>query len=138
MRQQLVLIADDNPDSRLIFRTILETRGYAVIEATNGAEAIELARRHRPDLVLMDLMMPATTGWEAADILRHDPELSTIPVVAITAATPPREAVRSAGFCALLPKPIAPLDVVRAVEVCLNAHHRGERWVSDIALQIGG
>ena len=135
--QQLVLIADDNADMRLIFKTILEDRGFAVIDATDGDEALELARLHRPDLIFMDLMMPKVDGWAAMAALREDPgETSGTPVVAVTAYEPSREDVRDAGFCALLTKPLTPVEVVRAATTCLDAHSRGESWIADLARRI--
>lgn len=137
MAQQLVLVTDDNPDVRLIFKTILEDRGFAVAQAVNGEEAVELVRLHRPDLIFMDLMMPGMDGWEAMATLRTDAEeISKIPVVAVTAYEPSLEEIQGAGFCAFLRKPISPAEVVRAVKVCLDAFDRGEEWIADLARQI--
>ncbi|HUG42379.1 MAG TPA: response regulator [Longimicrobiales bacterium] len=137
MAQQLVLIADDNPDALLIFETILEARGFAVIHAVDGDEAVELARQHRPDLIFMDLMMPGTDGWEAMAVLRQDPDVSSrIPVVAVSAYEPAREDVREAGFCALLIKPVKPTEVVRAAKACLDAHDQGQSWIADLSLRV--
>lgn len=137
MTQQLVLIADDNPDTRLICKTILEDRGFAVLQAVDGREAVDLARSHRPDLIFMDLMMPVMDGWEAKAELREDEEdVRSIPVVAVTAYEPERKVIREAGFCALLTKPLTPTEVVRAVHTCLEAYGKGESWIADLARRI--
>ena len=137
MAQRLVLVADDNPDARLIFKTILEDRGYAVLSAVNGEEAVDLARLHRPDLIFMDLMMPRLDGRAAMAALREgSAEVSSIPVVAVTAYEPSREDIRSAGFCALLTKPLTPTEVVKAAKVCLDADTEGESWIADLARRI--
>lgn len=132
----LILVADDDQDVRTITRTILESRGSAVVEAVDGAEAVEVARRARPDLILMDLMMPGTDGWEALARLRQDRALASIPVVAITSSEPPLERVRAAGFCAILRKPVTPPHLAEAIGICLDAHGAGERWIPNLRERI--
>lgn len=136
MVQQLVLIADDNEDVRNISKTILESRGFAVSQAVNGEDAVELAQRHLPDLIFLDLTMPVLDGWEAIALLKSDPETKGIPVVAITAYEPTPEEVRKAGFCGLVTKPLSPPQMVEAVEICLDAHDQGHGWIPDLVRQI--
>lgn len=136
MVQRLILIADDNEDVRNISKAILESRGYAVSQAVNGEDAVELAQRHLPDLLFLDLTMPVLNGWEAISLLKSDPETKDIPVVAITAYEPDPEEVREAGFCGLVTKPISPPEMVEAVRICLDAHDRGDDWIPDLLRQI--
>lgn len=126
----LVLLADDQEDNRIVYRMVLEHSGYAVREARDGAEAVEIARRYRPELVLMDLTMPVMDGWAATRELRADPATCDVPVVAISARDllEPAE-LRAAGFCGFIQKPCLPLKVVRAVRRCLDTVERGEAWV---------
>lgn len=138
MSQRLVLIADDNEDVRNISKTILESRGFAVVQAADGEEAVEVAQRHRPDFIFLDLMMPVLDGWEAMALLKSDPEANGIPVVAISASEPPLEDIREAGFCAVITKPVSPPEMVEAVDVCLEAYERGDRWIPDLARRIAG
>ena len=136
MTQRLVLVVDDNLDMRVIFRTILESRGFAVLEAVNGAEAVELTKAHRPDVIFMDIMMPDVDGWAAMELIRADPEIASIPVVAITSAEPLRERVQRAGYCAFLQKPLLPAEVVNAVTHCLDAQAEGSTWIEDLRRRI--
>ncbi|MBI2360755.1 MAG: response regulator [Deltaproteobacteria bacterium] len=80
-----VLIVEDHPDLRNILRRQIERMGLMVIQAKNGAEAIEIAVREKPHLILMDIMMPDVDGWEAARTLRSHPETQHVPIVAVTA-----------------------------------------------------
>lgn len=125
MAQKLVLVCDDVEDNRVVFKAILEHGGYAVLLSEDGAEAVEQARAFTPSLILLDLMMPGTNGWEAIAALKSDPVTSEIPVIAVTAdAHVSPEALERAGFCALVRKPILPRDLLDAVDRCL-AHLDG-------------
>lgn len=132
MVQRLILVADDNPDLRLIFKTILESRGYAVVQAADGDEAVEVTKAHRPDLIFMDIMMPRVDAWAAMEQIKADRETARIPVVAITSSEPSPGRVREAGFCAMLRKPLMPPEIVRAAEHCLEAHGKGTTWIDDL------
>lgn len=113
----LVLIAEDHEDSRDALRTLLDALGYRVAEATNGAEAVEQARATRPDVILMDMMMPVVDGFEATRQLRADPAFATVPIIAITAMAGAREGVMEAGCDDFVGKPLdirAFLEKVRA------------------------
>ena len=83
---QSIAILEDDPRATLLLRRILQTRGaYRVFEAHDGAAGLELVRRERPDLVLLDLMMPVMDGFEVLEALKADEDLSSIPVIVITA-----------------------------------------------------
>jgi len=103
-----VLVAEDSDDMRVVVRRFLESRGYHVVEAANGQEAVEAAKRSRPDLILMDLNMPALDGLAAAEEIRAGGETCQPPVIALTAydVYGMREAALQAGCCEYLTKPI--------------------------------
>ena len=103
-----ILLVEDNERNRKLVRTILEFRGYEVIECEDGAPSLELARAHRPVLVLMDIQLPTMDGITALERLRADPETAAIPVVAVTASVTPgeRDRVAAAGFNGYVAKPI--------------------------------
>jgi two-component system cell cycle response regulator DivK len=128
MTQKLLLVADDQEDNRLILSAILTHYQYGVFLAANGVEAVEQARQHLPDLILMDLQMPVMDGWEAARRLRSLPETAHIGLIAVTAEDHDRQSLEHAGFCAYIRKPFAPRAAVQAVEQCLK-HTGPHRWV---------
>ena len=80
-----VLLVEDNEDNRIVYSTILRHFGYTVTEALNGEEGIAKARSEKPDLILMDISIPIIDGWEATQVLKHDPATSSIPIIALTA-----------------------------------------------------
>jgi two-component system cell cycle response regulator DivK len=80
-----ILVADDDPDILSIVSMSLETQGYTVHKATNGREAVDLARQHHPDLVLMDMMMPIVSGYEAVSELKADATTRDITIVGLSA-----------------------------------------------------
>jgi len=84
---QTILVADDDPDSRRFCRNLLAREGYNVIDAVDGAEAVERTRREKPDVVVMDLLMPHMDGEEAIVKLRDDPDTASIPVIMISACS---------------------------------------------------
>jgi two-component system, cell cycle response regulator DivK len=103
-----VLVADDKESSRELVRTVLERCGYEVMEAADGAEAVELARANAPDLVLLDLHMPVLDGFGAIFLLRAEPRFAATPVVALSASAMDvdRDRVMTAGFTGYITKPI--------------------------------
>ena len=80
-----VLVADDDPDILNIVTVSLETQGYVVLRAANGREAVDQARSGLPDLILLDMMMPVMSGYEAVAELKSDPATAEIPVVGLSA-----------------------------------------------------
>ena|SRR2546423_906048 len=103
-----ILVVEDNDRNRKLVRTILEFRGYEVIECVDGEPSLALAKKHRPVLILMDIELPKMDGITALRRLRADTETAGIPVAAVTASVTPseREKVASAGFNAYIAKPI--------------------------------
>jgi two-component system cell cycle response regulator DivK len=104
-----VLIVEDNELNMKLFSDLLEAHGYATLKTGNGIEAIELARAHHPDLILMDIQLPEVSGLEVTKWLKEDDDLKSIPVVAITAFAMKgdEERIREGGCEAYLSKPIS-------------------------------
>jgi DNA-binding response OmpR family regulator len=82
---KLIVCIEDEPDMIELLRTILESSGYKVIGATGGVVGLETVRREKPDLILLDLMMPDMDGWEVFQQIKDDSDLSSIPIVVVTA-----------------------------------------------------
>lgn len=80
-----ILVVDDLDDNRSIMRAWLEKRGYRVVEAADGQEAVEVAMRERPALILMDISMPRVNGFAATSRIRQHPNLRDVPIIAVTA-----------------------------------------------------
>lgn len=113
-----VLLVEDNEDNRIVYSTILHHFGYRVMEALNGEEGIAKARSALPDLILMDISIPIIDGWEATQVLKHDPETRHIPIIALTAhaLAADRERAIEVGCDSYLAKPCEPKAVVHEVE----------------------
>lgn len=107
-RDPTVLVVEDSDDARYFMRLELERLGYLVVEAENGEKAVEVARRERPDVILMDLSLPVMDGIAATEMIRSSEELNGVPVIAVTAhqETDFREGAKAAGFDAYVTKPI--------------------------------
>lgn len=114
MRDFLVLVVDDEKDSRVLMTHYLEDFGCRVVTATNGQEGIEAAREHCPDLITLDLMMPGMTGWEALKELKADPELRQIPVVVVSIVAGEGRG-RLLGAVDLVTKPFEREDLLRVL-----------------------
>jgi len=113
-----VLIVEDNELNMKLFNDLLRAHGYETVQARNGLDGIELARQHKPDLILMDIQLPEVSGIDVTRWLKEDEELRAIPVVAITAFAMKgdEERIRESGCEAYLSKPISVskfLDTVR-------------------------
>jgi two-component system, cell cycle response regulator DivK len=103
-----VLIAEDNAVNRELLRELLETRGYSVIEACNGQEALDMIEQSQPDLLLLDIGMPVLDGFATVRKIRENHELSMLPVLAVTAYAMhgDREKILNSGFDGYLSKPV--------------------------------
>lgn len=104
-----VLIVEDNELNMKLFNDLLEAHGYQTVGTRNGIDAMDLARQHRPDLILMDIQLPEVSGLEVTKWLKDDSELKAIPVVAVTAFAMKgdEERIREGGCEAYLSKPIS-------------------------------
>ena len=113
-----VMIVEDNELNMKLFHDLLEAHGYQTVGTRNGVEALDLARKHRPDLILMDIQLPEVSGLEVTKWLKEDVSLRSIPVVAVTAFAMKgdEEIIRQGGCEAYISKPISVtsfLDTVR-------------------------
>ena len=121
-RRPSVLLVEDNEDARRVYGLILRHYGFRVDETDNGADAVVLAARHRPDLVLMDIGLPGIDGWEASRLLKANPRTERIPLIAFSARVDSTAdiAAAAAAFDGYILKPIAPKDLVRRVNAYLE------------------
>jgi signal transduction histidine kinase/DNA-binding response OmpR family regulator len=110
----LVLVIDDEVDSRVLMRHYLEDLGCTVYSATSGAEGVAMARERRPDLITLDLMMPGMSGWEALRVLKEDSQLRGIPVVVVSIVAA-EDRGRLLGAVDLLTKPVDRDDLLRVL-----------------------
>ena len=112
-----VLVTDDDEDLRLLCRLHLERGGFQVTQAAPGVAALDVARRERPDLILLDLMMPVMDGWECLEVLKSDSDLRHIPVFVITGKTQREDQDRAfaSGAEAFISKPYLGPDLVSSV-----------------------
>jgi CheY-like chemotaxis protein len=114
-----VLICDDEPSLRELIRVSLDGP-YEFVEADDGEESLELARSVRPDVVILDMMMPRRTGLEVLSALRQDEELAKTPVIVLTAQPATREQALRAGADVVMVKPFEPGQIAAAVEEVLG------------------
>ena len=112
-----VLIVEDNELNMKLFHDLLVAHGYRTIQTRNGLEALDLARAHRPDLILMDIQLPEVSGLEVTKWLKDDDELRDIPVIAVTAFAikGDEERIRSGGCEAYISKPISVMTFLETV-----------------------
>lgn len=105
---QMIMLVEDNADSRLMMKTLLEMKGYQIVEAGDGREAIEVAERERPDLIIMDLQLPRLHGFAVTRHLRQHAELGPTPIIIISGHDPlfHRPLALAAGCNEYLHKPI--------------------------------
>ena len=117
-----ILVADDDPDILSIVSMSLETQGYTVHKATNGREAVDLAREHHPDLILMDMMMPIVSGYEAVGELKADASTRDIIIVGLSAKAMATDMERAtdAGIDGYITKPFRIAQVLSVVESYLT------------------
>ena len=103
-----ILVVEDDAANRALLQAVLATAGYKLLMAVDGRAGVELARCEKPDLILMDVMLPLMNGYEATHCIKQDPATRHIPIVAITANDSPRERERAldAGCDGYIAKPI--------------------------------
>jgi DNA-binding response OmpR family regulator len=122
-KSKLILVVDDEPDIVTIVEMILRSQGYDVLKAANGLEALALAERYSPDLILLDIMMPDMDGWEVLRLLHVDPSTAEIPVAIISAKTGSRAKITSMqeGAVDYITKPFDSRELLTKVEAILGA-----------------
>lgn len=104
-----ILVVEDNELNMKLFRDLLEAHGIDTIPTSNGRNVVELARTHHPDLILMDIQLPEISGLEVTKILKADPDLKSIPVIAVTAFAMKgdEQKIREGGCEDYISKPIS-------------------------------
>jgi DNA-binding response OmpR family regulator len=136
-----VLVIDDEPDVRMLCRVNLRLAGHEVIEASSGEAGLELALRERPDVVVLDVMLPKMDGISVLGTLANDEQTREVPVILLTAKTQleDRRAGWRAGCSEYLTKPFSPVDLVgiaeRAREMsALERSHRRKRELAQLGV----
>ncbi len=117
-----VLVVEDNELNMKLFHDLLEASGYDTIQTRSGLEAIDLARAHHPDLILMDIQLPEVSGLEVTKWIKEDDDLRSIPIIAVTAFAMKgdEERIRQGGCEAYLSKPISVGKFIETVKAYLG------------------
>jgi DNA-binding response OmpR family regulator len=117
-----ILVVDDEADMLNLLRLILRRGGWQVVTAASGSEALQLADRYLPDLILLDIMMPGLNGHEVCARLRQDARFKQTPILALTAQAHLEEQVRAhlAGIDEYIVKPVAPAELLERVRAHLH------------------
>jgi len=117
-----ILVVDDNSDSLIIMRTILENRGYRVVAASNGAEALAHLRDEPPDVVLLDVMMPEISGLQVLQQIKDDTRTGHVPVILVTAKTHDEDVLSGYQFGAdyYITKPFTAKQLLYGIDLVLG------------------
>ncbi|HET6379111.1 MAG TPA: response regulator [Methylocella sp.] len=120
--QKTILIVEDNELNMKLFNDLLEVHGYKTLQTRSGTEALELARSHKPDLILMDIQLPEVSGLQVTQWIKEDQSLRHIPVIAVTAYAMKgdEEKIRAGGCEAYLSKPISIVKFLETVRAYLG------------------
>jgi len=116
-----ILLVDDEEDILDFLELILEEQGYSVLKATSGRDALAAAQMNRPELILLDIMMPEMDGWEVLKLLKADEEVSHIPVAMLTARTEMKDKIQGLqeGAIDYICKPFATKELLDKLEIIL-------------------
>jgi len=117
-----VLVVEDNELNMKLFHDLLEAHGYGILQTKDGMEALQIARDHKPDLILMDIQLPEVSGLEVTKWIKEDDNLKSIPVIAVTAFAMKgdEEKIREGGCEAYIAKPISVANFLETVQKFLN------------------
>ncbi|HEY2585419.1 MAG TPA: response regulator transcription factor [Tepidisphaeraceae bacterium] len=145
MKKGTILVIDDEKDLIELVRYNLEKEGYDVIAAADGQSGLEVVKRHRPDLVMLDLMMPGLDGLQVCQQLRSDPRAGRIPVIMLTAKATEADRIvgLELGADDYITKPFSPREVVARVKAVLrrSVPHQDQRQVirsGDLTIDLSG
>jgi two-component system alkaline phosphatase synthesis response regulator PhoP len=121
-RSRTILVVDDEPALLRLMAFLLQRKGYGMLTATNGEEALHVIREQRPDLVLLDIMMPRLDGYEVAEAIRADPATAEIPIVMLSAKAQDEDIERglAAGVDSYITKPFDPEKLAETVAAFLS------------------
>ena len=117
-----ILIVEDTEDNRQIVRDLMESVGYELLEAEDGAAGVRMAAEYRPDLILMDIQLPVLDGYEASRRIKADPDLRRIPIIAVTsyALSGDEAKTREAGCDSYIAKPFSPRHLLAKINELLG------------------
>ncbi len=120
--KRTIMVADDNPDIVTIIKTILEEKGYVVLSAFSGQEVLSLLKEQKPDLILLDIMMPQMDGLEVLTRLKEDPGTASIPVILLTAKVQYEDILGGykTGADYYITKPFTPTQVLEGINLFLG------------------
>ncbi len=123
--QKTVMIIEDEPEAAELFGEMMRINGFRVIKMFSSAPAIPMISQEKPDLILLDIMMPDISGLEVLRYIRREPNLTDIPVIVVSAKSMPSDIKTGleAGASMYLTKPVGFLDLKEAVEKVLNNHN---------------
>lgn len=124
-----ILIVEDNELNKKLFRDLLEAHGFLTVETSNGLEALEMARTHKPDLVVMDIQLPEVSGLEVTKWMKEDDGLRHIPVLAVTAFAMKgdEQRIREGGCEGYVSKPISVTGFVETIKTLLDEREDGQK-----------
>lgn len=119
MAKLKILLVDDEPDILDFLELILDEQGYSIVKASSGKEALAAAQMHRPDLILLDVMMPEMDGWEVLKLLKADEEIAHVPVAMLTARTEMKDKIQGLqeGAIDYICKPFATKELLEKLHV---------------------
>jgi two-component system cell cycle response regulator DivK len=117
VNQKRILLVEDNEFNRKIVRDLLARQPYELLEAQDGEEGVEAARREKPDVIVMDVQLPKLSGLDATRAIRADPETARIPIIVVTsfALSGDEKKAMDAGASAYLAKPYSPRQLLGAI-----------------------
>jgi CheY-like chemotaxis protein len=128
MKEIVILVIEDNALNMKLLRALLKTRTYVIVEALDGLSGLEMARKHKPDIILMDIQLPDINGFQVTRIIKKEDELKHIPVIALTSyamKTDEREAYM-AGCSGYITKPINTRTFLAELDKFLHHHEAGD------------
>ncbi len=122
--QKTVLVVEDEPDAAELFAEMMRVNGFRVVKSNAGGPAINLLASEKPDLVILDVMMPDVSGIDVLKHMRREPTLTNIPVIVVSAKSMPADIKTGmdAGASIYLTKPVGFLDLKQAIEKALTVH----------------
>lgn len=122
-----ILLIEDQEDNRRIVRDLLTSVGFDLIEAVTGEDGVAMADKHRPDLILMDVLLPGLNGYDATRLIKAKPELRQIPIIAVTSYALSGDDIkaREAGCDAYISKPFSPRELLAKIREFLPYRNGG-------------
>lgn len=122
LKNQVILVIEDEPGQRLAIQRILEKQGYKIVLAENGVQGLSMARSRKPDMILLDVVMPDLSGSEVCRQLKEDPSTKNIPIIFLTSRSSPDEVVEQFGLGAdmHLAKPIDARELITQIQISFD------------------